>query len=122
MCSEGYSASLAFTCTKCVDDRGGIAILVVAAVSVLGAAIALYRHLVSGEMDGARRGIIHRFIKRLPLQAIKIVVVVWQILTQVRRHLTIHTDIRRTTCVFLSGFKVFVVQFLAPLVLLRFLR
>lgn len=78
--------SLAFTCTKCVDGRGGIAILVVVGVFVLGAAITLYMHLVSAEeMDDARRGIIHRFTKRLPLQSIKIVVVVWQILTQVRR-------------------------------------
>lgn len=75
--------SLVFTCAKCVDDRGGIAILVVVGVFVLGAAIALYMYLVSEEKEGARRGIIHRFTKRLPLQSIKIVVVVWQILTQV---------------------------------------
>ncbi|CAN0102348.1 unnamed protein product, partial [Ectocarpus fasciculatus] len=71
-----------FTCTKCVGDLGGIAIVVVVAVFVLGAAIALCMHLVSGEMEGARRGVVHRVIDRLPLQSIKIVVVVWQILTQ----------------------------------------
>lgn len=87
--------SLAFTCSKCVDDRGGIAILVVVGVFVLGAVFALFMHLVWGEMEGARRGIIHRFTKRLPLQSIKIVVVVWQILTQVRRRLTIQTSISK---------------------------
>lgn len=84
MCSEGYSKSLAFTCTKCVDDHGGVVIVVVVGVFVLGAAIALSMHLVSGEMEGARRGVVYRLIKRLPFQSIKIVVVVWQILTQVR--------------------------------------
>lgn len=91
VCTENYSKSLVFTCTKCVDDGGGIAILVLVAVFGLGAAIALYMHLVSEEMDGTRRGIIHRFTTRLPLQSIKIVVVVWQILTQVSRCLTMHT-------------------------------
>lgn len=87
VCSEGYSRTLSFTCAECVDPGGGIAIMVVVAVFFLGAAIALCMHLVSGEMDGARQGIIHRVARRLPLQPIKIIVVVWQILTQVRRSL-----------------------------------
>eukprot|EP00752_Nemacystus_decipiens_P012610 g11167.t2 len=82
VCSGGYSMSLVFTCSKCVDDRGGIAILVVVALVVLGAAITLYVYLVSGEMSGACRGVIDRFTKGLPLQSFKIIVVVWQILTQ----------------------------------------
>lgn len=78
-----------------MDDRGGIAILVVVGVFVLGAAIALYMHLVSAEMEGARRGVIHRFARRLPLQSIKIVVVVWQILTQVRARLAIQSYVSK---------------------------
>lgn len=76
--------TLCFTCTKCMDSRGGIAIMAVVAVLSLCAFIALFMHLVSGEKDDTRQGIIHRVTKRLPLQSIKIVVVVWQILTQVR--------------------------------------
>lgn len=72
--------SLAFTCTDCVYDRGGIAILVVVGVLSVGAATTLVMCLVSAEMDGAPRGSINRFVKRLPLESIKIVVVVWQIL------------------------------------------
>ena len=55
------------------------------AVAVFGlcAIIVLFVHLVSGEKDGSREGIVHRVTKLLPLQSIKIVVVVWQILTQV---------------------------------------
>ncbi|CAN0353583.1 unnamed protein product [Ectocarpus sp. 6 AP-2014] len=82
VCSEGYAVSLVFTCTKCVDDRGGIALLVVVGVFVLGAAIVLYMHLVLEETDGASRGVIHRLTERLPLQSMKIVVVVWQIVSQ----------------------------------------
>lgn len=75
--------TLSFTCTECVDSRGGIAIMAVVAVFSLCAIIAVITYLVSGE-KGDSRGIIHRVAKRLPLQSIKIVVVVWQILTQVR--------------------------------------
>ena len=84
VCSEEYAMTLSFTCTECVDTRGGIAIMAVVAVFSLCAVSALLVHLVSGEVDGARQGLIHRVTKRLPLQSIKIVVVVWQILTQVR--------------------------------------
>ena len=67
-----------------MDSRGGIAIVAVVAAFSLCTIIALVMHLVSGEKDGARKGMIHRVAKRLPLQSIKIIVVVWQILTQVR--------------------------------------
>lgn len=83
ICSTDYTMAMAFTCTKCMDSDGSAAIISVIAVLVLGAIIVLYMHLVSGEMDGAREGIIHRVTKRLPVQSIKIIVVVWQILTQV---------------------------------------
>lgn len=82
MCSDGYSKTVAFTCTECVKTGGSVAIMVVAAVFVLFGGVALYMHLMSGEMDGARRGIVAWLTKRLPLQSIKILVVVWQIVTQ----------------------------------------
>lgn len=94
--------SLVFTCTKCVDDRGGIAILVVVGLFVLGAPIALYVHLVSGEKDGARQGVIHWLAKCLPLQSIKIVVVVWQTLIQVRR--SVQTYLSKNLQWFCNGF------------------
>ena len=52
------------------------------AVVVLCVGIALCKHLMSGEMDGARRGIVGWLTKHLPLQSVKIMVVVWQIVTQ----------------------------------------
>lgn len=78
--------SLAFTCTECVNSDGGIAIMVAVAILILCVGMALCKHLVSGERDGAHEGIIGRFIKHLPLQSIKIVVVVWQIVTQASTH------------------------------------
>ena len=75
--------ALAFTCTKCTDSGASIAIISVVIVLGLGAIIVLYMHLVSGEMSGAREGIVQRVTKRLPVQSIKIIVVIWQILTQV---------------------------------------
>lgn len=85
VCSEEYALTLSFTCIECVDSRGvGVAIMAVLVVFSLCAIVALFVHLVSGEEDGARKGIIHRVTRCLPLQSIKIVVVVWQILTQVR--------------------------------------
>lgn len=81
MCSKGYSKTVAFTCTECVKTGGGVAIMVVATVFVLFVGVALCMHLMSGEND--RRGIVGWLAKRLPLQSIKIVVVVWQIVTQV---------------------------------------
>ncbi|CAN0412480.1 unnamed protein product, partial [Pylaiella littoralis] len=82
VCSEGYSMSLAFTCTKCVNSDGGVAIMVAVAILILCVVIALCKHLVSGERDVDHEGIIGRFTKHLPLQSIKIVLVVWQIVTQ----------------------------------------
>lgn len=84
MCSEDFTTTLSFTCAECVDSRGGIAIMAVVALFSLFAIIALFVHLVSGEKDGARQGLVDLVTKRLPLQSIKIIVVVWQILTQVK--------------------------------------
>lgn len=58
--------------------------MAVVALFSLFAIIALFVHLVSGEKDGARQGLVDLVTKRLPLQSIKIIVVVWQILTQVK--------------------------------------
>ena len=39
--------------------------------------------VIEGEQGGMRRGLIERVMRYIPLQSLKIVVVVWQILTQV---------------------------------------
>lgn len=47
-------------------------------------AVAVVSYLVSGNVGGTRRGILKRVARFIPLQSVKIVVVAWQILTQVR--------------------------------------
>ena len=53
------------------------------AISGSFTAVAVISYLMSGDMEGRRRGLVHRIARRVPLQTIKIIVVSWQILTQV---------------------------------------
>eukprot|EP00903_Cladosiphon_okamuranus_P006392 g6257.t1 len=83
VCSDGYSAQLGFTCSKCSNSGGGIAAIAAFSVMtvVVGAAAILY--VTSVEVGcRRRRGSIGRLFRNIPLQSVKIVIVVWQILTQ----------------------------------------
>lgn len=82
VCSEGYATTVANACSKCSDGKGA-AIVVVLAIAVL-VALGLLWHMVAIEQDGRPQGVVVRVWKVLPLQAIKIVTVAWQIVTQVR--------------------------------------
>ena len=68
-----------------------------AAVFLL-AFVAFLSYMLSGEMEGVDQGIVARVTRFIPLQSVKIVIVVWQILTQVSRP---HRNIVavRLTCV-----------------------
>ena len=54
-------------------------------VFLLASVAFLYYYMLSLETEGADRGIVARLRRFIPLQFVKIVIVVWQILTQVRR-------------------------------------
>ena len=41
--------------------------------------------MISGETVGSGRGIVHRMVRLIPLQSLKIIIVAWQIVTQVGR-------------------------------------
>ena len=86
VCEDDYAATLAFTCAKC-SGSSRIALLVVVVISTGAAAVmAVYltAFLVSMEPTEARMTRPYvKLLKHLPLQAIKILVVLWQILTQV---------------------------------------
>lgn len=84
-CSNGYTAQLGFTCSNCSENSaGGIAVAVVLAVVALFVAAAVVSYVMSGEAGlGAGRGVIERLTRHLPLQFVKLVIVAWQILTQV---------------------------------------
>ena len=57
--------------------------VVLAFLSILAAVAFLY-YLVSTEMEGDERGLLAGMTKRIPLHSFKIIIVTWQILTQVR--------------------------------------
>ena len=80
---QDYSPGLGRTCSKCSDSKVGIVLAIV--LGTLGTAVGVIvaLHLLSEEKEGAGRGIVDRIIRIIPLHTLKIVVVAWQILTQV---------------------------------------
>lgn len=84
VCSNGYTADLSLTCSKCSDSTGGIvlaAVLTAVALAVVGTVVS---HVMSGEVRPEGAGTVGRLRRYIPLQSLKIVIVAWQILTQVR--------------------------------------
>lgn len=69
---------------KCSSNTNGIALATVLAVVVPFIVIAVVLHLVSGSTDTTEQGMLGRLQRVVPLQSIKIIIVAWQILTQVK--------------------------------------
>ncbi|CAM9855884.1 unnamed protein product, partial [Ascophyllum nodosum] len=82
VCSENYAPSLGFTCRECSKRSVGTAMAVVLTVLALTIGIIIVRHLLYMNVEGDRRGVVDRVMRRVPLQSVKIIVTVWQILTQ----------------------------------------
>lgn len=103
MCSEGYAVSLVLTCSECSDGNLAVVVVVLAIASL--AVFALVRHMVSLEQENITRSIFSRVEAVLPLQSIKIVVVAWQIVTQVNTPgITYCRDSRNTLQPRIRGF------------------
>lgn len=60
-------------------------LLAVVTIFATLAAVAFVYYLASTEMEGDARGLLARVMKLIPLHSFKIVIVTWQILTQVSR-------------------------------------
>lgn len=98
VCTDGYASGSAYSCHKCSGAAGrsatwlAVLALIVAIVVVFVTVSDLVRVVGddgSGTAWGRRRLAGRRFIsKAFPLTAIKTVVVVWQIVTQVWKHTT----------------------------------
>ena len=71
-----------FTCTKCSENIWGIVSAVVAAVVTVVMAFVAIKYVTSADM-GRGRGITSRLLRRVPHQSVKIIIVSWQVLTQV---------------------------------------
>lgn len=82
VCSENYASTLGSKCSKCSDTNQGVVIAVF--VAAILAVLALVWKMVSIEREDSNRGIVVHVDKVLPLQSIKIMIVAWQIVTQVR--------------------------------------
>ena len=99
VCKKNYAEGVSYSCTKCssANDRSAVGLAVFIAVAALMATTVLLSYLGRGTDEWAEerssgRGCWQRFtlnshdflLKVFPLTAIKIVVVVWQIVFQVR--------------------------------------
>ncbi|CAN0108913.1 unnamed protein product [Ectocarpus sp. 12 AP-2014] len=84
VCGDGYSPSLAHTCTRCSRSRrqGLMVATVFAALLAVCATGATFRYLLSTEFEEKNIGCFRKTFRAIPLQAFKIIIVVWQILTQ----------------------------------------
>ena len=75
---------MGFTCSQCSHSTTGIVVIGILILACVVIGIALALHLVSGDMENTERGLVGRIIRIVPVQAVKIIIVAWQILTQVR--------------------------------------
>lgn len=86
VCQDGYAATLAFICARC-SGSGQAAVLSVAMVFMViavGVVVYIVTFLVSTRPTETSDNRLHaRVLRALPLASVKIIVVVWQILSQV---------------------------------------
>lgn len=88
VCSDGYIGDGDNTCRACSSNsRAQLAVIIV--FSVVGVAIAIFfaLYLLSGIMESVCWDVARIVARHLPSQSIKIIIVTWQILTQVRKKL-----------------------------------
>lgn len=84
ICSDGYSAQLGFACSECLGAASGIVLASFLLVVIVFGAVAVASYVVLDEGADKRKGLVERVARFIPLQSLKIVIVSWQILTQVR--------------------------------------
>lgn len=84
ICSKNYKCSMQYTCEKCYNRTAGITLIAVLVAFGMVIATSVFFHLVSGGKEGTGPGIVNRLRRNIPLQSLKIIIVAWQILTQVR--------------------------------------
>ena len=82
VCSKDYVNGPAFTCKKCSEKTSGIAIAAVLGVVGFIIMVMICSFLLSGKIEGSRWGLVDAIMRYIPLQALKIIIVAWQILTQ----------------------------------------
>ena len=86
ICSDGFSGSLGFICKRCSKSIGGIVVAIVFVLAHLVAVILAVSYLLSTELDRGTqtRACVERLMRYIPMQSVKVVIVTWQIVIQVR--------------------------------------
>ena len=84
VCSKNYVPGLSFICRKCSDSAMSYTIAAVVTVMIVAVGLTIVFYLLSTERSVVGQGIVASITQRLPTQSVKIIIVVWQILTQVR--------------------------------------
>ncbi|CAN0573402.1 unnamed protein product, partial [Ectocarpus sp. 12 AP-2014] len=85
VCETDYSSSLAHICTHCSSSRrqGLMGIAAIAVIVTVFAFVAIFQYMSSTEHEEGILGCFRRrVLGAVPVQSLKIIVVVWQILTQ----------------------------------------
>lgn len=78
------------------------------AVAALAGATAVVVHVMSGKVQVGRRGMLERLGRFIPLHSVKIVIVAWQIVTQVSTLFVVGGAKKRVwvrSCGLLDGFR-----------------
>ena len=83
VCSKNYVRGLRFSCRECSDRTVSMAIAIVLAVLALACGLGIIFYLVYIEEGDTEQGIVDRIKRRVPMQPLKIIIVLWQIITQV---------------------------------------
>ena len=86
ICSDGFSGSFGFICKRCSNSIGGVVVAIVFVLAFLVAVILAVSDLLSTELDRGtqRRACVERLMRYIPMQSVKVVIVTWQIVIQVR--------------------------------------
>ena len=84
VCKTNYTVGLNFLCTPCTAQKWGVVIASVGGAVSLAVGVFVVVYLVSGDSMGSGTGLVDRIAYFIPLQSLKIVIVAWQIVTQVR--------------------------------------
>ena len=86
ICSDGFSGGFGFICKRCSNSIGGIVVAIVFVLALLVAVILAVSYLLSTELERGIQGraCVERLMRYIPMQSVKVVIVTWQIVIQVR--------------------------------------
>lgn len=85
VCRKGFASRIQYKCARCKEREVGEVVVGVFATAISLTIFALLWYMVSVTAGIEENGFLRTFMKYVPVQGLKIVIVVWQIITQVSR-------------------------------------